>query len=101
MRKILLFDRNRAFCDDIESRMILDDYDQMDLFTGSRFDHISADLTQFQATELLINAELIPTHPDWKFGVPVKCYARNKEDLLLASDAFIPCYGVVNTAKEL
>ena len=48
MRKILLFDRNRAFCDDIESRMILDDYDQMDLFTGSRFDHISADLTQFQ-----------------------------------------------------
>ena len=101
MRKILLFDRNRAFCDDIESRMILDDYDQMDLITGSRFDHISADLTQFQATELLINAELIPTHPDWKFGVPVKCYARNKEDLLLASDAFIPCYGVVNTAKEL
>lgn len=101
LRKILLFDRNRAFCDDIESRMILDDFEQMDLITGSRFDHISSDLEQFKATELLINAELIPNHPDWQFGVPVKCYARNNEDLLLASKSGLPCYGMVSTAKEL
>lgn len=101
MRKILLLDTNSAFTSDVESRMILDSIDDTDIVIGSNFDNISVDIDKFSPTELLISAKLISNRSDWDFGIPVKCYGKNAEDIGIASNANIACYGIVNTAKEL
>lgn len=101
MRKILLVDTNNAFVSDVESRLILDTIPDTDIVAARNFDNLSKDISAEKPTEILISARMIPFHPDWDFGLPLKCYAKNAEDMAVASEKRIPCIGIIKTAKEL
>lgn len=102
MKNILLIDTNYAFTGDVESRMILDGIDGVDeIITRNSINTIHEDINRLNPDEVIISGNLINSHPNWDFGIPVKTYARNKEEILLAFEKGLPCYGITGTAKEL
>lgn len=101
MKKILLLDTNQAFTSDVESRLILDSIDDADIIIGTNFDNVSIDIEKYKPTELVLNTALLSARPDWKIGIPVRCYARSAEGIAEANERDIPCYGIIKTAKDL
>ena len=101
MRKILLLDTNQAFTSDVESRLILDSIDDADIIIGTNFDNVSIDIEKYKPTELVLNTGLLSARPDWKIGIPVRCYAKSAEGIAEANERRIPCYGIIKTAKDL
>lgn len=101
MKKILIYEQAEHFRNDIESRLFLNGPDNAEIILGVNFDHMYDEIENINPDEVLINAEILETRPNWNLNIPVKCYAKKEEDLLLADDCKIPCYGVVKNTSEL
>lgn len=101
MRKILIVDTNYGFLSDVESRLILDEIENVEISTRNKIDGIHDEIESLRPDELIIFANLLNSHPSWDFGVPVKTYARDASGIGLSSEKGFPCYGVVKNAGDL
>lgn len=100
MKKIMLIDTNYGFTSDVESRLILDDIEGIEILTRNNINIIHEQIEKEHPDELLISADLINSH-NWDFGIPVKSYAKKAEGISLAQERGIPTYGVIKGAGEL
>ena len=71
MKKIMLIDTNYGFTSDVESRLILDDIEGIEILTRNNINIIHEQIEKEHPDELLISADLINSH-NWDFGIPVK-----------------------------
>lgn len=101
MKKILLIDTNFGFTADVESRMLLDDSDAFEITIRNQADRVADAIEAEKPDELLINANLLSSHPTWDFGIPVKTYAKDAEGVDQSHKKNIPCYGVIQMAGDL
>lgn len=101
MKKILLIDTNFGFTADVESRMLLDDSDAFEITIRNQVDRVADAIETEKPDELLINANLLSSHPTWDFGIPVKTYAKDAEGVDQSHKKNIPCYGVIQMAGDL
>lgn len=101
MRKILLIDTNFGFTADVESRMLLEDSDTFEIIIRNQADRVEDAIEAEKPDELLINANLLSSHPTWDFGIPVKTYAKDVEGVDQSHKKNIPCYGVIQMAGDL
>lgn len=101
MKKILLIDTNFGFTADVESRMLLEDSDTFEIIIRNQADRVEDAIEAEKPDELLINANLLSSHPTWDFGIPVKTYAKDVEGVEQSHKKNIPCYGVIQMAGEL
>ena len=101
MKKILLIDTNFGFTADVESRMLLDDSDAFEITIRNQVDRVADAIESENPDELLINANLLSSHPTWDFGIPVKTYAKDVEGVVQSHKKNIPCYGVIQMAGDL
>lgn len=101
MKKILLIDTNFGFTADVESRMLLDDSDAFEITIRNQVDRVADAIESENPDELLINANLLSSHPTWDFGIPVKTYAKDVEGVVQSHKKNIPCYGVIKMAGDL
>ena len=101
MKKILLIDTNFGFTADVESRMLLDDSDAFEITIRNQVDRVADAIESENPDELLINANLLSSHPTWDFGIPVKTYAKDVEGVDQSHKKNIPCYGVIQMAGDL
>ena len=101
MKKILLIDTNFGFTADVESRMLLEDSDTFEIIIRNQADRVEDAIEAEKPDELLINANLLSSHPTWDFGIPVKTYAKDVEGVDQSHKKNIPCYGVIQMAGEL
>lgn len=101
MKKILLFDDNGAFCSDIEVSMMFAAPENTKIMIGQDLDHIFASINEIKPDEVLINTQILKNYPDWDIDIPIRCYARDNDGLLLADDCGIPCYGIIKTSTDL
>lgn len=101
MKKILLIDTNFGFTADVESRMLLEDSDTFEIIIRNQADRVEDAIEAEKPDELLINANLLSSHPTWDFGIPVKTYAKDVEGVDQSHKKNIPCYGVIQMAGDL
>lgn len=101
MKKILLIDTNFGFTADVESRMLLEDSDTFEIIIRNQADRVEDAIEAEKPDELLINANLLSSHPTWNFGIPVKTYAKDVEGVDQSHKKNIPCYGVIQMAGDL
>lgn len=101
MKKILLIDTNFGFTADVESRMLLEDSDTFEIIIRNQADRVEDAIEAEKPDELLINANLLSSHPTWDFGIPVKTYAKDVEGVNQSHKKNIPCYGVIQMAGDL
>lgn len=101
MKKILLIDTNFGFTADVESRMLLEDSEDFEIVMRNQADQIVNAIEIEKPDELLINANLLNSHPTWDFGVPVKTYSKDAAGVDLSYKKNIPCYGVIKMAGDL
>ena len=101
MKKILLIDTNFGFTADVESRMLLDDSDAFEITIRNQADRVADAIEAEKPDELLINANLLSSHPTWDFGIPVKTYAKDAEGVDQSHKKNIPCYGVIQMVGDL
>lgn len=101
MKKILLIDTNFGFTADVESRMLLEDSDTFEIIIRNQADRVEDAIEAEKPDELLINANLLSSHPTWDFGIPVKTYAKDIEGVDQSHKKNIPCYGVIQMAGDL
>ena len=101
MKKILIIDTNYGFTSDVESRLILDEIENVDVVTRNNINNIHNEVDRIKPDELLIAANLIPSHPTWDFGIPVKTYCKDSEGLALSSEKNFHSYGIVHNASTL
>ncbi len=101
MRKILIVDTNYGFLSDVESRLILDEIDEIEILTKNRIDGIHGEIENFGPDEIVVFANLLNSHPSWDFGVEVKTYARDASGIALSSEKGFPCYGIIKNAGDL
>lgn len=101
VKKIMLIDTNYGFTSDIESRLILDDIDGIEIVTKNNINTIHEAIEKERPDELLIASSIINSHPNWDFGIPVKTYAKNTEGIIASQDKGFMTYGLINGAGEL
>lgn len=62
MKKIMLIDTNYGFTSDVESRLILDDIEGIEILTRNNINIIHEQIEKEHPDELLISADLINSH---------------------------------------
>lgn len=101
VKKIMLIDTNYGFTSDVESRLILDDIEGIEIVTKNNINTIHEAIEKERPDELLIASSIIGSHPSWDFGIPVKTYAKNTEGIIASQDKGFMTYGLINGAGEL
>lgn len=101
MKKIMLIDTNYAFTSDIESRLILDDIENVEIITRNNINTIHEQIERERPDELLVSASVLDSHPNWNFGIPVKTYAKNSEGVQASFNRGFESYGVIHKAGDL
>ena len=69
MKKILLIDTNFGFTADVESRMLLEDSDTFEIIIRNQVDRVEDAIEAEKPDELLINANLLSSHPTWDLSL--------------------------------
>lgn len=101
MRKILLIDLNQSFTADIERILIINEYEDIDIISKNNIDEALMQLSKINPDEIVIAASIVKSTNWQEYGVLVKAYARNNEELLIVNNCKIPCFGIVKKASEL
>lgn len=101
MKKILIVDTNYGFTSDVESRLILEEIENVEVYTRNQIDNLHQEIQNVKPDELLVCANLLDSHPSWDFGIPVKTYSRDSEGIALSNKKGFPCYGIIPSASLL
>nr|WP_303183302.1 MinD/ParA family protein [Lachnoclostridium phocaeense] len=101
MRKILLVDTNYGFLSDVESRLILEEIDGIDIVTSNRIENLGREVADIKPDELLVSTRILDSYGQLDFGIPVKSYSPDKEGLSKSLKAGIPCLGVITSTEVL
>lgn len=100
MKKILIIDTNQGFTSDIERNLIINEIDDIEVYTKNSVDEGLRVIDEIKPDEVVMPIQLL-SDGILDINYPVYCYAKSNEDILVAKKASIPCFGIVKRAKDL
>ena len=102
MKNILIVDENCGFTQDLESRLILNDIDDVEITTLNQSKYLESIINEDHPDEIIFAGPLLDKELlDCCGNITVSCYARTEEEERRAGLLKIPCYGVIKNTGEL
>ena len=83
MKKILIIDTNQGFTSDIERNLIINEIDDIEVYTKNSVDEGLRVIDEIKPDEVVMPIQLL-SDGILDINYPVYCYAKSNEDILVA-----------------